>query len=98
MDIREDLDQIEFEIEGHDSSVSERLKKTGLYVGVLLAVIWYGYTVFFGENSYQVMKELQEEKQQLIAEIRELRKSNTELQRRYFNLKVANDDGGNTHE
>jgi len=62
-----------------------------LYIGLFLFLSWYGYIVFFGDNSYLLAKKLELEKLELKLEIKDLRDSNTELQRSYFNLKVADE-------
>ncbi|NKQ41148.1 MAG: hypothetical protein HF962_06215 [Sulfurovum sp.] len=48
----------------------------GLYIGVLL----------FGENSLVVLNKLQNDKERLMLEKTEIKKSNQELQKEYFEL------------
>jgi len=58
-------------------------------------IIWYGYIILFGSNSYSLVKDLEREKRELKREILELQGKNQALQRDYFNLKVASDGGSN---
>jgi len=95
MDLQETYNQI-------DSGVQEKqklffgnsafpLKKIILFAIIFGFTSWYIYVVLFGQNSYTLVKELRLEKSELKIQIEELRKNNTELQKSYFNLKVADE-------
>ena len=58
-------------------------------------LIWYGYILLFGSNSYSLVKKLEQEKRELKREILQLRESNQKLQEEYFNLKIAISDESN---
>jgi len=95
MDLHETYNQIDTDIQNKQKLVlgnsTFSLKKLAIFFGIITFFIWYFYVVFFGNNSYQLVKKLKVEKQQLQLDIKELRTENSRLQRNYFNLKVADE-------
>ncbi len=75
-----------------ESITAKQLFWTLFGIGFL---VWYGYILLFGSNSYSLVKNLENEKRELKREILQLRESNQKLQEEYFNLKIAISDESN---
>ena len=92
MDLQDTYSEIDSDAKENiaGNSVSKR-NKFLIYLSLILFLFWYLYIVFFGNNSYILAEKLEVEKLELKHEIKRLRESNTNLQRSYFNLKVADE-------
>ncbi len=95
MNLQDVYQQIDEEVQERQKfffgTSSLSLKKLLLVLGFIVFLAWYLYIVFFGDNSYRLVKSLKIEKLQLEKEIKELKESNVKLQKEYFELKSVNE-------
>jgi cell division protein FtsB len=63
------------------------LKKVLFFLAIFIATVLYVHSILFGKNSFSLVEKLEDEKRELNREIGDLRKTNEQLQRNYFNLK-----------
>ena len=91
MNLQDVYKQIDEEVQERQrfffGTASLSLKKLLLVLGFIIFLVWYLYVVFFGDNSYRLVKSLELEKLKLEKEIKELKETNVKLQKEYFELK-----------
>jgi cell division protein FtsB len=68
------------------------LRKLVVVLSLLTFLIYQLYNILLGKNSFYVVEQLEDEKKELIKEIRELKKENEKLQKHYFNLKLTREE------